>query len=179
MNKYRQNNLLIALIGWGAILFSAEALIYYTRWFIPLLTSGHSFVAPPVNIPELWFMLMIGSNLIFLAVGMLLLRLHRKYLKSGYFEKDSLHILDWVTILSLCLAFLGVIQTIFENFNELHTEGWVSVWSTSNGLFRFFTRLLILKAPQTMYFLFAAIMWAVRQFVVQALNVKKENEAFI
>jgi hypothetical protein len=36
-----------------------------------------------------------------------------------------------------------------------------------------------LLEPQTMYLLLAAILCGLRQFVVQALTVKKENDLFI
>lgn len=35
------------------------------------------------------------------------------------------------------------------------------------------------REPQTMYFLLAIILWAVRQFVSKALVIKTENEAFV
>lgn len=179
MKKPTRGSFLIALVAWGTILFSAQAVIYYVRWFVPLLAGHRSFVAPPVKIPQLWFIGKIASNAIFLWVGILLLMLYRKYRRSGYFEKDSLRVLDRVILACVSLAFLGFVQTICENSNELQIEQWTSLWSISNLLFRFFTRLLVLKEPQTMYLLLAAILWGVRQFVVQALSVKKENELFI
>ena len=172
-------NSLIAIIGWGTLIFSTEALIYYTRWFIPLLSGHHSYIAPPVNFPQLWFIGKIASNAIFLWVAILLLRLYRNYRKRGYFEKDSLRVLDKVILACLLLAFIGLIATGFEYAPELHTERWTSLWAIANSIYRFFTRLFVLKEPQTMYLLLAAILWGVRQFVVQALNVKKENELFI
>lgn len=179
MKKLTQGNLLIALIAWGTILFSVQSIIYYTRWLIPLLADHPSYIAPPVKFPQLWFVAKIASNGIFLWVGFLLLRLYRKYQRCGYFDKDSLKVLDRVIIACLSLAFLGFVQTIFENAPELHTEQWSSLWSISNLVFRFFTRQLVQKEPQTMYLLLAAILWGVRQFVVQALHIKKENELFI
>ena len=179
MKKLTQGNFLFALVGWGTVLFSAEAIIYYIRWFFPSLAGHHSFVAPPVKVPQLWFIVKIASNSIFLWVGLLLLRLYRKYCKRGYFEKESLRILDRVIFACLSLALLGFIQTVCENSDEFHTEQWASLWSISNRLLRFFTRQLVLREPQTMYLLLAAILWSVRQFVVRALSVKKENELFI
>ena len=179
MKKLMQGNFLIALIGWGAVLLSAEALIYYTRWFIPLLTGHHSFVAPPVNIPELWFIGKIASNAIFLWVGVLLLRLYTKYRRSGYFEKGSADILNKVIVACLALAFIGFVQTICENADALHINQWTSLWAVANSLWRFFTHLIVLREPQTMYLLLAAIVWGIKQFVSQALNVKRENELII
>ena len=178
MNKPRSVNLLIGLIC-GTILFSTEALIYYIRWFIPFLSSQHSYIVPPDKMPFIWFVGKIISNAIFLSVGILLLKFFRKYRKSGFFGKDSLRIFDWVIISCLGLALLGIVQTICDNFYEVHTEQWTSLWSISNLLLRSFTRLLVFKEPQTMYLLLAAILWAVRQFVDKALILKKENELFI
>src|SRR5581483_2319273 len=96
MKKLMQGNFLFALVGWGTVLFSAQAIIYYIRWFFPLLSGHHSFVAPPVKNPQLWFVLKIASNGIFLWVGLLLLRLYKKYYRRGYFEKDSLRVLGRV-----------------------------------------------------------------------------------
>lgn len=179
MKILRRGEFLIALIGWAAVLLSAQAIIYYVRWFIPLLTEHHSFIAPSVKNPQFWFITKIASNLIFLWVSVLLLKLYKKYRRSGYFEQDSIRLLNSVIIACLSLAFLGFVNTICENADELHIEQWNSLWSISNLLFRFFTRLLVLKEPQTMYLLLGAILWGVRQFVMQALQIKKENESFI
>lgn len=179
MKKLIQGNFVIALVGWGTVFFSVEAIVYFTRWFIPLLTGRHSFVAPPVRVPQLWFMVKIASNGIFLWVGILLLRLFKKYQRNGYFDRDSLRVLDKVIIACVSLAFLGFIQTIVENADELHVEQWSSFWGIANRIYRFFTRMLVFKEPQTMYWLLAAILCGLRQFVVQALTVKKENDLFI
>ena len=179
MKKLIQGNFLIALIGWATLCFSVEAIIYYTRWFVPLLAGHPSFVAPPVKFPELWFIAKIASNGIFLWVGILLLGLFKKYKRNGYFDKDSLRVLDKVILSCIALAFLGFLRTLVENFGELHTEDWTSAWGVANRLWRFFTRMLIFKEPQTMYLLLAAILCGIRQFVVQALSVKKENDLFI
>ena len=179
MKRLTRGNFLIALLGWGTILFSAQAFIYYARWFAPLLTGHHSFVAPDVKIPQLWFIAKIAGNSIFLWVGILLLLLNKRYNRRGYFDRDSLHILDKVIVACLSLALLGFAVTISENAGELHTDQWSSLWSSTNLLWRFVTRQLVQKEPQTMYLLLAAIIWGIRQFVVQALDVKKENELFI
>ncbi|MEC5143584.1 hypothetical protein [Chitinophaga sp. 212800010-3] len=178
MNTTRSSRLLIGLI-YGAIFFSTEALIYYIRWFIPFLSGQHSYIVPPEKMPFIWFVGKIISNVIFLSVGILLLKIFRKYRKSGFFGKDSLRIFDWVIISCFCLALLGIIQTICDNFYEMHLEQWTSLWSISNLLFRSFTRLLVFKEPQTMYLLLATILWAVRQFIGKAVMLKKENELFI
>ena len=179
MTKTRTSSLLIGLVVCGTILFSAEALVYYIRWFIPFLTSQHSYIVPPDKMPLIWFIGKIVSNIIFLSVGILLLKIFKKNRKAGFLGKDSLRIFDWVIISCLSLALLGIVQTICDNFYEMHVAQWTSLWSISNLLFRSFTRLLIFKEPQTMYLLLAAILWVVRQFVDKALTLKKENELFI
>ncbi|MBC9931049.1 DUF2975 domain-containing protein [Chitinophaga qingshengii] len=127
----------------------------------------------------MWFIGKIISNAVFLSVGILLLKLFTNYRKSGFLGKESLRIFDWVIISCLILAFLGFTQTVCDNFYEVHLEQWTSLWSISNLLLRSFTRLLVFREPQTMYLLVAAILWAVRQFVVKAVTLKKENELFI
>lgn len=179
MIKTKSSGILINLVVYGIIFFSAEALIYYIRWFIPFLTSRHSYIVPPDKMPLIWFIGKIVSNAVFLSVSILLLRLFRKYRKSGFLAQDSLRIFDWVIISCLILAFLGLVQTVCDNFYEMHVEQWTSPWSISNLLLRSFTRLLVFKDPQTMYLLIAAILWAVRQFVGKAITLKKENELFI
>ena len=179
MSKTKPSGVLINLVLSAIIFFSAEALIYYIRWFIPFLITRHSYIAPPDKMPLMWFIGKIVSNAIFLSVSLLLFQFFRKYRKSGFLGKDSLHIFDWVIISCLSLALLGFAQTVCDNFFEIHTEQWTSLWSISNLLLRSFTMLLVFREPQTMYLLIAAILWAVRQFVVKAIIVKKENELFI
>jgi len=179
MKGLKNGDLLIALVAWGTILLSTQALVYYIRWLVPLLMGRHSFVAPDTKTPQIWFFVKIATNAIFLWIGVLLQRLYRKYRKTGYFEKDSLRLLNHVIIACLSLAFLGFVKTICENADELHTGQWTSLWGISNRLLRFFTRQIVFREPVTIYLLLAAILWGIRQFIIQALNVKKENELFI
>jgi hypothetical protein len=179
MKKIASGNFLIALIGWGTVLFASEAIIYYTRWLVPLLSGHPSHVAPPLKFPQLWFIGKIASNAVFLWVAILLLRLYKNYRKLGYFEKDSIRLLDKVILACLFLAAIGMVQTGCEYAAELRTDQWTSLWAIANRVYRSFNRLFVLKEPQTMYLLLAAILWGIRQFVIQALNVKKENELFI
>jgi hypothetical protein len=179
MGKAKYSTPTINLVLWTTTFFSAEALVYYVRWFIPFLADRHSYLVPPDKVPFLWFLVKIGSNIIFLSVSILLLKLFKRYRKTGFLDKDSLRIFDWVTLSCLSLAFLGFVQTICDNFYEVHTEQWTSVWGVSNLLLRSFTRLLVFREPQTMYVLLAAIVWVIRQFVGKALLVKKENELFV
>jgi hypothetical protein len=62
---------------------------------------------------------------------------------------------------------------------KVRLQQWTSPVSIANLALRSFTRLLILKEPQTMYFLLAIILWSVKQFVAKALIIKHENESFV
>lgn len=176
---------LIKMALWGAIFFSSEALVYYIRWFIPFLSNKTVNVAVPIRcvpsgkMPLLWFVTQICDNIIFLIVGVLLIRLFNKYKKTGFFDNESLKVFNGVIFSCIGLALLGAIQTIVNNFYEVHFDQWTSVGSIANRLFQSFTRLLILREPQTMYFLLVIILWAVKQFVTKALIIKNENEAFV
>lgn len=170
---------LINLVLWGANVFSALALVYHIRWFIPFLQNNVNGVIPGKQMPFIWFIVQIGNNLIFLYVGFLLIKLFRKFEQTGFFDNESLRVFDGVINSSLGLALLGTVQLLATNLNELHFSEWTSLAGISNLLFRSFTRLLIFQEPQTMYFLLAIILWAVKQFVIKALIIKNENEAFV
>jgi len=171
---------LIRLVLWVIVYFSSLALLYHIRWFISfLLNPDNHYVVPMNEIPSVWFIVQICSNLIFLYVSWLLVRLFRKYQQAGYFDSDSLTVLNGVIWSCLGLAFLGAVKIIINNFSEVHIGEWTSMVSIVNLFFRSFTRLLIFNSPQTIYLLLAAILWAVKQFVTRALEVKQENETFI
>ncbi len=180
MSKIKSSNLiLIKVVLWGVLFFSTEALVYYVRWFVPFLRDKMAYVVPVGKIPFLWFVVQICDNIIFVLVGLLLLKLFRKYQKTGFFDKGSLKVFDGVILSCIALALLGAVQTIANNFYEVHFNQWTSFESIANLLLRSFTRLIILREPQTMYFLLAIILWAVKQFVTKALLIKNENEAFV
>lgn len=170
---------LIKLVLWGAIFFSAQALIYHIRWFIPFLNHQITPMLFVGKIPTLWFVVQICSNSIFLIVGLLLLNLFRKYQRTGFFDKQTLQIFNAIIYSCLGLALLGIIQTIANNLYEVHLQQWTSPVSIANLALRSFTRLLIFKEPQTMYLLLAIILWSVKQFVTKALIIKQENESFV
>lgn len=181
MYKIRLSKLLlIKTVLWVTVYFSSLALIYHTRWFIPFLLNpeNHS-VVPMGEVPSVWFIVQICSNLIFLYVSWLLLRLFRKYEQTGYFDTDSLTVLKGIIWSCLGLAILGAIKITINNFSEVHIAQWTSAVSILNLFSRTFTRLLILNSPQTIYLLLAAALWAIKQFVASALEVKLENEKFI
>ncbi len=169
----------IQIVLWITIFFSGEALIYHVRWFVPFLTSQMSYIVPAGHTPLVWFMVQILSDCIFLYVGYLLIRLFGNYRRTGFFDEKSLKVFDGVILACIALAVLGAGQTILNNWNEVHINQWNSLEAISNLLFRSFTNLIVFREPQTMYFLLAIILWAVKQFVTKALFVKSENEAFI
>lgn len=168
------------MVLWVTVYFSSLALVYHIRWFIPFLnnTSNH-YVVPADEVPLAWFTVQICSNLIFLYISWLLLRLFKKFRQAGYFDSSSIVVLNRIIFSCLGLAVLGAIKIVINNFSEVHFSEWTSTVSTANLFIRSFTRLLVFNSPQTIYLLLAAILWAVKQFAVTALEVKKENELYI
>lgn len=170
--------ILIKGILWGAIFFSATALIYHIRWFVPFLTNQTSYVVPAGQSPLVWFLVQICNNLIFLFVGYLLIKLFNKYQQTGFFDKECIVVLDSITIACFVLAILGVIKLGFSNYNDIQVTH-LSAVSVINSCLRFFTNILVFKEPQTMYLLLATILWTVKHFINNAIFVKAENEKFI
>jgi hypothetical protein len=175
------NTIFIKVVLWGILFYSAQALLYHTRWFIPYLSKGITYVVPNGQTPFIWFVVQICENIIFLIACYLLIRLFKKYQKTGFFDMESLRVFDSLIVSCIGLALLEAIQTISNNFAEIHFEEWTSAVSSINLLYRSFTRFLILRnpQPQTMYILLAIILWVVKQFVTKALSVKHENDSFI
>lgn len=180
MIKSNLTNLtLIKTVLWGAIYFSTLALMYHIRWFIPFLLDKTSNVVPGGQLPLLWFIVQISRNIIFLVVGLFLVKLFRNYQLTGFFDKESLNVFNIVILSCVGLGLLGALQTISNNFREVHFNDWTSTESIANLFFRSFTKLLIFKEPQTFYFLLAIILWSVKQFVTKAMLIKAENEEFV
>jgi len=171
---------LIRVVLWLTVYFSGLALLYHTRWFIAfLLNNKNHYVVPDNELPFVWFGVQICSNLLFLYVCYLLIRLFKKYHKTGFFDEDSLKVFNGVILSCLGLAILGAAKIIINNFSEVHINEWTSFDGIINLFFRSFTRLLVFNGPQTMYLLLAIILWSVKQFVTSALDVKRENESFV
>ena len=181
MDKLRISKLtLIKVVLWVTVYFSGLALVYHTRWFIPFLLNSNNYgTVPAGEVPLVWFTVQICNNLIFLYVSWLLIRLFRKYEQTGYFDSSSLSVFNGTILSCLALAILGAVKIIINNFTEVHLSEWTSAVSIFNLFFRSFTRLLVFNSPQTIYLLLATILWAVRQFVITALDIRKENESFI
>jgi len=172
--------ILIKVVLWATIYFSGLALIYHTRWFVTfLLNNNVHFVVPVNEVPFVWFIIQICTNLIFLYVSYLLIKLFKRYRKTGYFDEESLKVFNGVILSCLGLAILGATKIAVNNFSEVHIAEWNSFAAIINLFFRSFTRLLVINGPQTMYLLLAIILWSVKQFVTSALDVKKENESFV
>ena len=172
--------ILIKVVLWVTVYFSSLALLYHTRWFIPfLLNPENHHVVPMGEIPAVWFIVQICTNLIFLYVSWQLIRLFRRYGRTGYFDSGSLTVLNGIIWSCLGLAVLGAVKITINNFNEVNIGEWTSAVSILNLIARSFVRLLILNSPQTIYLLLATLLWAIKQFVKCALEVKLENETFI
>lgn len=170
---------LIQLVLWSVILLSGSAIIYHTRWMIPYILNSVDYKVPNGQSPLIWFITQIGSNLIFLYVGHLLLRLFKNYQKQGYFEKDNLKVFDHVMFSCLGLALLTIIRLAFSDFYFLSLDEYNSIEGMINLSALLIIDTLTFKEPQTMYILLGLIMWVVKQFVTKALSFKSENEAFI
>jgi hypothetical protein len=180
MSKTQFSSLIpVKVILWGTIFFSAEGLLYSVRWFIPFLKNNTSYIVPLGKMPLLWFLVQIFENIIFLLVGGLLIRLVNKYKRTGFFDEESLKVLNGVILSCVALALLGAIQTIANNLYEVHFDRWTSLASVANLAYRSFTKLVILREPQTMYLLLAIILWVVKQFVSKALVIKRDHEAIV
>lgn len=164
---------------WGAVLFSASALIYHIRWFLPFLFNSVIHRVPSGQSPIVWFIVQIFSNIIFLLVGYLLIRLFNRYHKIGYFDRDSLKVFDTVIISCICLGVMGIIKLAFGNFHPLPLGEYSSIWGAINLVAFLLIDTLTFKDPQTMYLLLAIILWTVKQFVTKALAIKSENEEII
>jgi hypothetical protein len=168
----------IKFILWGAMFFSATALIYHIRWFVPFLTNKISYVVPDGQSPLIWFLVQICNNLIFLFVGYLLIKLFNRFHQTSFFDKECIVVLDRIIISCIGLAILGILKLGFSNYNDIQVNE-INAVSGFNSFVRFFTNILVFKEPQTMYLLLATLLWTVKQFVNNAIFVKTENEKFI
>ena len=169
----------IKAILWGIVFYSCLALVYHVRWLIPFVRNNTNSVIPNEQVSVIWYLVQIGSNIIFVIVSILLIKLFNKFKKTGFFDAQSLKVFDAIILSCLTLALFGTVLTVYNNYKEIHLNDWRTLSGGVNLFFRSFTRLLIFKEPQTMYFLLALILWVVKQFVTKALIVKNENEAFV
>ncbi|MEM1135812.1 MAG: hypothetical protein AAGI07_08220 [Bacteroidota bacterium] len=180
MDKIKFSKLaLIKSALWGVILLSILALVYHVRWFLPFLLNSVVYKVPSGQSPITWFSVQIFSNIIFLFMGYLLIRLFNKYKQLGYSDRDSLKVFDVVIISCLCLTILGVVKIAFSEFYPLPLNEYKTLWGGINLVAFLIIDTVTIKEPQTMYLLLAIILWAVKQFVIKALFVESENEAFI
>lgn len=164
---------------WCIVFFSFVALVFHVRWFIPYLTQNVSYVVPKGENPAIWFLVQITSNVVFLYVTYLLIRLVKNYQRTKFLGVASLKVFNAVIVSCLFLALVGAGQFIANHFSEMKVESWVSADAILNGLLRFSVKFLFIENPQTMYFLLAIILWVLKQFVIKALEIKNEHESFI
>ena len=173
------STLIIKIILWVIIFYSALALIYHVRWFIPALKNNIVMNVPLGEAPILWFTFQALSDILFVCNGVLLLNIFRKYNNDKFFDISSIKVFNVSIASCIILAFFGFIKTFVNNFKEVHFDQWQSFESITNLAFRSFTNLLVFREPQTILLLMAIILWVVKQFTRQALVIKKENESFI
>lgn len=180
MNKIKLSKLtLIKGVLWGTILLSSLALVYHTRWLVSFLLDSIAHRVPSGQSPTVWFIVQITSNIIFLYVGYLLIRLFNRYQEVGYFDKYSVRVFDSVILSCFGLAFLGILKMAFSNFYHLPLDLYNSIEGVANLIFFFSIDIVTFKEPQTMYFLLALVLWVVKQFVTRAIIMKAENESFV
>lgn len=171
---------LIKFILYSILVLSTVALIYHVRWLASYMANSIEIHVPDGQTPYAWFSTQIASNLIFIYVGYLLLRLFARYQKAGYFEVGSLQIFNSVIVSLLGLAILSIVRLAFsDSFFVLPLSEYNSLAGIINLIFVLFVDTVTFKEPQTMYFLLVLILWSMKQFVVKALSIKQENEAFI
>ncbi|SDC78811.1 hypothetical protein [Niabella drilacis] len=177
--KYKTTLSIITSGLWCILLFSAQALIWHIRWFIPFIKTGFTNVVPPNQQPLVWFITQILTNIIFIYTGGMLLKLFGQYKKAGFFNSGGLRALHTVIYACIGLGVLGTVRVVAGNIQDLHLEEWHSLWAISNLAFRSFHNLLLFREPQSMYFLLAVLLWTLKQFLKTAATLKKENESFI
>jgi len=164
---------------WCIVFFSFLALVFHVRWFIPCLINKVSYTVPPGQNLVGWFLVQITSNILFLYVSLLLIRLIRNYQRTKFLDAKSFKVLNVIIAACLLLALMGAGQFIANHYSEMKIESWVSAYGILNGLLRVLVKFLFIENPQTMYFLIAMIVWVLKQFIVKALEIKNENESFI
>lgn len=179
MNSSISKFILVKVILCGCIFYSGLALIFHVRWLIPFMQGGIAHGVPFGQIPTIWYLVQISTNIVLLISSYLLLLLFKSYTTIGFFNKNSSKIFNGLITCCILLALIAAIQIVSSNYSELHMEEWRSFESIANLILRSFTILLVLREPQTMYILLALTFWVVKQFVTRALIVKTENESFI
>ena len=180
MNTVNSAKLLIVKIALACIAFySLLALVFHIRWFVFFLITGIPGKVPAGQLPFVWFPVQILSNIIFLIVTYQLLFLFLKYQKLGFFDRSALRVFNIVILTCISFACLASIQTISSNLSEVHLSDWRSIDGSLNLLFRTFTNLLVFREPQSLFLLLSIILWVVKQFVCNALELKTESDSII
>lgn len=161
------------------VFFSLLALVFHVRWFIPCLIHNASYTVPAGQNPVGWFLVQITSNILFLYVSYLLIRLVKNYQRTKFLDIKSFKVLNVIIVSCLLLALMNTGQFIANHLMEMNIESWVSADAVLNGLLRVLVKFLFIENPQTMYFLIAIIVWVLKRFIIKALEIKNENESFI
>jgi len=104
------------VVLWGTIFFSCLAMVYHIRWFIPFLKSNTNVVISNEQVSVVWYVIQMSSNIIFILVSLLLLRLFKKYQKTGYFDMESLRVFDIVILSCVILALFGSALSVYNNY---------------------------------------------------------------
>jgi hypothetical protein len=180
MNTVNPAKLLIVKIALACIAFySLLALVFHIRWFVPFLVTGIAGNVPAGQLPLVWFPVQILSNIIFLIVAYHLLFLFLRYQKLGFFDRSALRVFNVAIFACISFACLASIQVVSSNLSEAHLNDWNSIDGSLNLLFRTFTNLLVLREPQSLFLLLSIILWVVKQFVCNALELKAESDSII
>ena len=169
---------ILKFVLWVIMFFSGLSLVYLSHWFYKFNIDPVKY--KPMNtggiLPNIWFPTQIMSYMVFLFVGYSLFRLFSKYKSTGYFGYENLKLFDYLIFACLLLAVLGAGQLAITNYYQMY-DHFASPIIYLNAFARFCFKLF--DAPETLFLLLAMVLWAVKQFVGKALEIKSENEKFI
>ncbi|WP_207424129.1 hypothetical protein [Desertivirga brevis] len=176
----KSSTLLLVKLSLASIIgYSLLALIFHIRWFVPFIMSGSVGTVPDHQLPVIWFPVQIASNIIFLVVGYNLIGLFIRYQKVRFFDTSALRVFNLIIGACILFAVLQSILSVSSNFKEVHLNHWNTMEGALNLAFRTVTKLLVFQEPQSLLILLAVVIWAVKQFVIEALELKIENDSII
>lgn len=157
--------------------------------FISMINNPNFKILDIGASPKAWFVTQFCTRTLFLAVGFFILRLIQQYEKTGFYTSKSLRLFDYIALACVGMAileaglfsyniYLGLQSTYISLQNTIPTEvdQYGILLMTS---IRFIFKLFIGDSPQTMYFIMALVVLAIKEFVKKALVVHLENQAFI
>jgi hypothetical protein len=143
-----------------------------------------------------WFFVQFCSRTLFLVVGYLILKLIRQYELTGFYDSKSLILFNYISLACICIAilesglfsyniYLGLSSKLTSLKDVVPIEGGTfcpkfdQITVLCMTMIRFVFNLFIGDSPQTMYFIMALAVLAIKQFVKKALVIHSENQAFI